>query len=63
LFASANALVHTQPQFCRLCGRRAHEGIIAKQRDLPYQSGRSKRRLKIKNPESPAIQRVLDETF
>jgi bifunctional non-homologous end joining protein LigD len=40
-----------------------HEGIIAKRRDLPYESGRSKRWLKVKNPDSPAMQRVRDETF
>jgi bifunctional non-homologous end joining protein LigD len=31
-----------------------HEGIVAKRKDLAYESGRSRRRLKIKNPESPA---------
>jgi ATP-dependent DNA ligase len=40
-----------------------HEGIVAKRKNLPYESGRSKRWLKIKNPDSPAMQRVLDETF
>jgi ATP-dependent DNA ligase len=40
-----------------------HEGIVAKRKDLPYESGRSKRWLKIKNPDSPAMQRVRDETF
>ena len=40
-----------------------HEGIVAKRKDLPYESGRSKRWLKIKNPDSLAVQRVLDETF
>lgn len=39
------------------------EGIVAKRKDLPYESGRSKRWLKIKNPDSPAMQRVQDETF
>ena len=29
-----------------------HEGIVAKRIDLPYESGRSKRWLKIKNPDS-----------
>jgi bifunctional non-homologous end joining protein LigD len=48
--------------FAHAC-RLGHEGIVAKRRDLPYQSGRSKRWLKIKNPQSPAMQRVLDETF
>jgi ATP-dependent DNA ligase len=40
-----------------------HEGIVAKRKDLPYESGRSKRWLKIKNPDSPAMQRVQDEAF
>lgn len=40
-----------------------HEGIVAKRRDQPYESGRSRRWLKIKNPDSPAMQRVRDETF
>jgi ATP-dependent DNA ligase len=40
-----------------------HEGIVAKRKDLPYESGRSKRWLKIKNPDSAAVQRVRGETF
>lgn len=40
-----------------------HEGIVAKRIDLPYESGRSKRWLKIKNPDSPAAKRIEDETF
>jgi ATP-dependent DNA ligase len=34
------------------------ESIVSKRRDLPYQSGRSKRWLKINNPDSPAMLRV-----
>lgn len=30
-----------------------HEGIVAKRRDLAYESGKSWRWLKIKNPDSP----------
>lgn len=40
-----------------------HEGIVAKRRDLPYESGRSRRWLKIKNPNSAAMRRVKDGTF
>jgi bifunctional non-homologous end joining protein LigD len=40
-----------------------HEGIVAKRKDLPYESGRSKRWIKIENPESPAMKRVEDGTF
>jgi len=39
------------------------EGIVAKGIDLPYQSGRSKRWLKIKNPNSPAARRAEEGTF
>jgi bifunctional non-homologous end joining protein LigD len=34
------------------------EGIVSKRRDAPYRSGRSKTWLKVKNPESPAMQRL-----
>lgn len=40
-----------------------HEGIVVKRKDLPYESGRSKRWLKTKNPASPAMKRVEDGTF
>ena len=40
-----------------------HEGIVAKRIDLPYESGRSKRWLKLKNPDSPAAKRIEEETF
>lgn len=40
-----------------------HEGIVAKRRDLPYESGRSRRWIKVKNPDSPAMKRVEDGTF
>jgi len=39
------------------------EGIVAKRLDLPYQSGRSKAWLKIKNPKSPAVRRAEEGTF
>jgi bifunctional non-homologous end joining protein LigD len=39
------------------------EGIVAKRKDFPYESGRSRRWLKIKNPDSPAMKRVEDGTF
>lgn len=40
-----------------------HEGIVAKRKDLPYESGRSKRWVKIKNPDSPAVRRIEDGSF
>jgi bifunctional non-homologous end joining protein LigD len=39
------------------------EGIVAKRIDLGYESGRSKRWLKIKNPDSPASRRAEEVTF
>jgi ATP-dependent DNA ligase len=39
------------------------EGIVSKRRDLPYQHGRSRAWLKIKNPASPAMQRVGEDRF
>ena len=48
--------------FAHAC-RLGHEGIVAKRVDLGYESGRSRRWLKIKNPDSPAMQRVRDDTF
>lgn len=40
-----------------------HEGIVAKRKDLPYESGRSRRWVKVKNPDSAAAKRVEDGTF
>jgi len=39
------------------------EGIVSKRRDLPYRSGRSKHWIKVKNPASSAMLRVLDATW
>jgi ATP-dependent DNA ligase len=51
-----------QTIFQHVC-KLGHEGIVAKRRDLAYESGRSRRWLKIKNPGSPAAKRVEDGTF
>jgi bifunctional non-homologous end joining protein LigD len=40
-----------------------HEGIVAKRIDLAYESGRSRRWIKIKNPDSAAMKRYEDGTF
>jgi bifunctional non-homologous end joining protein LigD len=37
------------------------EGIVAKRRDRPYRSGRSPDWVKIKNPDAPAVTRLLEE--
>jgi bifunctional non-homologous end joining protein LigD len=36
------------------------EGIVSKRRDLPYRSGRTKGWVKVKNPKSPSIIRVIE---
>jgi bifunctional non-homologous end joining protein LigD len=35
------------------------EGIVAKRRESRYRSGRSRDRIKIKNPAHPAIERAM----
>ena len=39
------------------------ESIVSKRRDAPYQHGRSRAWLKIKNQASPAAKRIEDGTF
>jgi bifunctional non-homologous end joining protein LigD len=36
---------------------------VSKRRDRPYQSGRSKHWLKIKNRQNPAMSRVMDAVY
>jgi bifunctional non-homologous end joining protein LigD len=36
------------------------EGLVSKRRDLPYQAGRSKHWIKMKNLQHPAMERVMD---
>ena len=37
------------------------EGLVSKRRDRPYQAGRSKHWIKVKNRKHPAMERVLDD--
>ena len=37
------------------------EGIVSKRRDLPYRSGRVRSWIKVKNPASPAMLRIVEE--
>jgi bifunctional non-homologous end joining protein LigD len=37
------------------------EGIVAKRRDRPYTSGRSADWIKVKNPNAPAVTRLIEE--
>jgi ATP-dependent DNA ligase len=36
------------------------EGLVSKRRDRPYQAGRSKHWVKIKNRQHPAMSRVIE---
>jgi bifunctional non-homologous end joining protein LigD len=36
------------------------EGLVSKRRDRPYQAGRSKHWIKIKNRSHPAMSRVME---
>ena len=48
--------------FKHVC-RMGLEGIVSKRRDKPYQAGRCKTWIKIKNPASPAARRIEDGTW
>ncbi|AMA55759.1 ATP-dependent DNA ligase [Bradyrhizobium sp. CCGE-LA001] len=56
-------LEETGPLIFKHACKLGHEGIVAKRKDLPYVSGRSGRWLKIKDPDSPAMKRIAEETF
>jgi ATP-dependent DNA ligase len=38
------------------------EGLVSKRRDRPYQGGRSKHWIKVKNRQHPAMNRVMDRS-
>jgi ATP-dependent DNA ligase len=42
-------------------GKMGLEGIVSKRCDLPYRSGRVRSWIKVKNPASPAAQRIVEE--
>ena len=37
------------------------EGLVSKRRDRPYQAGRSKHWIKVKNRQHPAMKRVMND--
>ena len=45
--------------FRAVCGT-GLEGLVSKRRDRPYQGGRSKYWVKVKNPKHPAMSRVME---
>ena len=48
------------PDLFRAACRLGLEGLVSKRRDRPYQAGRSKDWLKVKNRTHPAMSRVMD---
>ncbi len=50
------------PDLFRAAGRMGLEGLVSKRRDRPYQAGRSRDWVKVKNRTHPVMTRVM-ETF
>jgi bifunctional non-homologous end joining protein LigD len=48
------------PDLFRAACRMGLEGLVSKRRDRPYQAGRSKHWVKVKNRQHPAMNRVMD---
>jgi bifunctional non-homologous end joining protein LigD len=48
------------PDLFRAACRLGLEGLVSKHRDRPYQAGRSKHWIKVKNRSHPAMERVMD---
>jgi bifunctional non-homologous end joining protein LigD len=48
------------PDLFRAACRMGLKGLVSKRRDRPYQAGRSKYWIKVKNRQHPAMERVLD---
>jgi len=49
------------PDLFRAACRMGLEGLVSKRRDRPYQSGRSKYWVKVKNRQHPAMRRVMED--
>ena len=50
------------PDLFRAACKMGIEGLVSKRRDRPYRAGRSPHWVKLKNPASPAMTRLRDET-
>ena len=48
------------PDLFRAACRMGLEGLVSKRRDRPYQGGRSKHWIKVKNRKHPAMSRVME---
>jgi ATP-dependent DNA ligase len=53
-------IVAIGPELFRAACRMGLEGLVSKHRDRPYQVGRSKHWIKVKNRMHPAMYRVID---
>jgi bifunctional non-homologous end joining protein LigD len=51
------------PELFEAACRMGLEGLVSKRRDRPYQAGRSKHWVKVKNRKHPAMNRVMDGTW
>jgi ATP-dependent DNA ligase len=51
------------PELFQAACRMGLEGLVSKRRDRPYQAGRSKHWIKVKNRSHPAMSRVMDGTW
>ena len=49
------------PELFRAACRMGLEGLVSKHRDRPYQTGRSRHSVKVKNRQHPAFARVRDQ--
>jgi bifunctional non-homologous end joining protein LigD len=49
------------PELFRAASGMGLEGLVSKRRDRPYQSGRSKYWVKVKNRQHPAMRRVMED--
>jgi ATP-dependent DNA ligase len=60
IFVAPFELGEIGPDLFRKACEFGYEGLVSKRRDRPYQAGRSKRWLKVKNRKHPAMNRVMD---
>jgi len=60
IFVAPFELGEIGPDLFRAACQMGLEGLVSKRRDWPYQGGRSKHWIKVKNRKHPAMDRVMD---
>ena len=60
IFAAPFEAGEIGPDLFRAACQMGLEGLVSKRRDRPYQSGRSKHWVKVRNRKHPAMERVMD---